>query len=89
MPVTQRTRTVMSQWAESWSTVWRLSTEKGRVQCNMVTMGIQAVDRGNHMERVEFKPLVDSGVHKNLLSESDWKVMKKKKVLSEVRTISD
>jgi hypothetical protein len=30
------------------------------------------------MEWVEFKPLVDGGVHKTLISEANWKVMKKK-----------
>jgi hypothetical protein len=47
-------------------------------KCRVVTMDIQAVDKGQHMERLEFKPLVDSGVHKTLISEADWKVMKKK-----------
>ena len=44
-------------------------------------MGIQAVDQGKHMDMVEFKPSVDSGVNKTLLSESDWKVMIKKNKL--------
>ena len=54
-------------------------------KCKVVTMGIQAVDRGKHMERVEFKPLVDSGVHKTLVSEADWKVMKKKNKLLKIK----
>ena len=46
-------------------------------KCKVVTMKIQAVDNGRHREMMEFKPLVDSGVHKTLICESDWKVIKK------------
>ena len=53
-------------------------TGPGAGKCRVVTMEIQVVDKGKHMEKVEFKPLVDSGVHKTLLSEADWRVMKNK-----------
>ena len=44
----------------------------------MVNLTIQAVDKGQHMQKVEFRPLVDSGVYRTLVSEADWKIMKKK-----------
>ena len=57
-------------------TVCRAGQRAGK--CKEVDMVIQAVDKGQHMEKVEFKPLVDSGVYRTLISEADWKVMKKK-----------
>ena len=47
-------------------------------KCKVVTLTIQAVDKGQHMQKVEFRPLVDSGVYRTLVSEADWNVMKKK-----------
>ena len=47
-------------------------------KCKVVTLTIQAVDEGQHMQKVEFRPLVDSGVFRTLVSEADWNVMKKK-----------
>ena len=60
----------------STETVCRAGQKTGG--CKVVDMIIQAVDKGQHMEKVEFKPLVDSGVYKTLLSEADWKVMRKR-----------
>ena len=47
-------------------------------KCNLVTMEIGVVDKGKQIGMVKFKPLVDSRVHKTLLSEADWNFLKKK-----------
>ena len=46
---------------------------------------IQAVDKRQHMEKMEFNPLVDSGVYKTLVSEADWKVMRKKNKMLRIK----
>ena len=38
-------------------------------KCKVVNLTIQAVDEGQHMQKVEFRPLVDSGVYRTLVSE--------------------
>ena len=54
-------------------TVRQAQQTKGR--CAVVSMDIQAVNRGRPSKMIQFRPLVDSGVHKTLLSEADWAVM--------------
>ena len=48
-------------------------TGQGAGKCRVVSMEIQAVDKGQHMLSLEFQPLVDSGVHKTLISETGGK----------------
>ena len=35
-------------------------------KCKVVNLTIQAVDKGQHMQKVEFRPLVDSGVYRTV-----------------------
>ena len=60
----------------STETVCRAGQRAGK--CKVVNLTIQAVDKGQHMKKVEFMPLVDSGVYRTLLSEADWTIMRKK-----------
>ena len=52
----------MSEWVAMVTVMpSRSQTGQSAGKCRVVTMDIQAVDKGQHMERVEFKPLADSG----------------------------
>ena len=55
--------------------VRQASQEEGDKEVQ-VNLEIQAVDHGKKSSFVKFQPLVDTGVHKTLLNEADWKKLK-------------